>query len=199
MPHPLRAEAPMLLAATLAQSLPGAPGQVATAGALLLLAFRLYWRALRGAPPPLMPGAPFLAFMIRVGLALGVWVMLVSLGFVGLKALLPEAPALIGAALLATPLTLALAVTGLAPPLLPADTPRPGLLAALRPPALHRSALWLLLLVLPACGLALAARLLLPGLLAAAALSAALALTILTLAHLWRCLAPPRPGAAIFA
>ena len=197
--HALRAELPMLLAATLAQTLPGAAGQIATVGALLVLTFRLYWRVLREETPPLWPGAALFAFMIRVALALGVWVMLVSLGFVGGKALLPESMALIGAGLIATSLTLGLAVTGLPPPVLPAATPRPGLLAALSPPGLTRTALWVLLVVMPICGVALAMRLLWPGPLVAPAVTAAIALSTLTLAQLWRGLAPPKPGAAIFA
>ncbi|HRK43857.1 MAG TPA: hypothetical protein PLH11_12540, partial [Gemmobacter sp.] len=133
--RPLWAEGPMLLAALLVQAFPGAVGQVATLGALVLLAFRLYWRALRGEAPPWRPGAALWAFMIRVALALGVWVMLGSLGFVGLKMLLlqtgsqsylPEIIALLGGFMLATLLTLALAVPGLPPPLLPADAARPG-------------------------------------------------------------------------
>ena len=210
----LWAEGPMLLAALLVQALPGAAGQVATVGALLLLAFRLIWRALRSEAPPWMPGAAFLAFMIRVALALGVWVMLGSLAFVGLELLWPGRLALIGAGLIATPLTLALAVPGLPPPVLsppvlsppvlppsvlPEFAPRPGLLAALTPAALPRTGLWLGLGVLPVCGLALALWLFLPGPLAVLARTGAVVVTSLTLAHLWRGLAPPKPGAAVFA
>lgn len=204
----LWAEGPMLLGALLVQALPGMLGQVATVGALLLLAFRLIWRALRPEAPPWMPGAAFLAFMIRVALALGVWVMLGGLVLVGLEGalelfgvahVLRSLPALAGAVLIATPLTLALAVAGLAPPLLPAEAPRPGLLDALRPATLWRSALWLLFLVLPACILAFALRLFLPGPLAAAAQTAAVAITTLTLAHLYQGIAQHRPSAAIFA
>lgn len=209
----LRAEAPLLLVATLVQALPGALGQVVSLGALWLLAFRLLWRGLRAQAPPSWPGAAGLALLIRMALALGVWVMLVSLGFVGVQTLLaplqaqshlPELLALLGGLMLATLLTLALAVPGLPPPLLPPETAphhsaRLGLLAALRPGALRRTLGWLLSLVLPACALALALRLFLPGPLASAALTAAVALTSLTLAHLFRGLAPEKPGAAIFA
>ena len=205
----LWAEGPMMVAALLVQALPGVAGQVATVGALLLLAFRLIWRALRSEAPPWMPGAAFLAFMIRVALALGVWVMLGSLAFVGLELLWPGRLALIGAGLIATPLTLALAVTGLPPPVLtppvlppsvlPEFAPRPGLLAALTPAALPRTGLWLGLGVLPVCGLALALWLFLPGPLAVLVRTGAVAVTSLTLAHLWRGLAPPKPGAAEFA
>ncbi len=210
----LWAEGPMMVAALLVQALPGVAGQVATVGALLLLAFRLIWRALRSEAPPWMPGAAFLAFMIRVALALGVWVMLGSLAFVGLELLWPGRLALIGAGLIATPLTLALAVPGLPPPVLsppvlsppvlppsvlPEFAPRPGLLAALTPAALPRTGLWLGLGVLPVCGLALALWLFLPGPLAVLARTGAVVVTSLTLAHLWRGLAPPKPGAAVFA
>lgn len=195
----------MLLAALLVQALPGAAGQVATVGALMLLAFRLYWRALRGEAPPWWPGAALWGFVIRVALALGVWVMLGSLGFVGLGGALDlsgvaqdlRGPlALAGALLIATPLTLALAVTGLPPPLLPADAARPGLLDALKLPATLG---WLLLLVLGVCAMALMAWLVLPAPLAAGALTGSVVLTTLTLAHLWRGVAPPKPGAAVFA
>ena len=205
----LWAEGPMMVAALLVQALPGVAGQVATVGALLLLAFRLIWRALRSEAPPWMPGAAFLAFMIRVALALGVWIMLGSLAFVGLELLWPGRLALIGAGLIATPLTLALAVPGLPPPVLtpsvltpsvlPELAPRPGLLAALAPAALPRTALWLGLGVLPVCALALALWLFLPGPLAVLARTGAVVVTSLTLAHLWRGLAPPKPGAAVFA
>ena len=215
----LWAEGPMLLAALLVQALPGAAGQVATLGALMLLAFRLYWRALRGEAPPVWPGAALWGFMIRVALALGVWVMLGSLGFVGLGGALDLAGvahelrgplALAGALLVATPLTLALAVTGLPPPLLPPDAlppdalrpdalppdaARPGLLDALKLPATLG---WLLLLVLGVCAMALMAWLVLPAPLAAGVLTGSVALTTLTLAHLWRGVAPPTPGAAVF-
>lgn len=204
----LRAEAPLLLVATLMQALPGALGQVVSLGALWLLAFRLLWRGLRAQAPPFWPGAAGLALLLRMALALGVWVMLVSLGFVGVQTLLaplqaqshlPELLALLGGLMLATLLTLALAVPGLPPPLLPHHTARPGLLAALRPGALRRTLGWLLSLVLPACALALALRLFLPSPLASAALTAAVALSSLTLAHLFHGLAPEKPGAAIFA
>ena len=194
----------MLLAALLVQALPGAAGQVATLGALMLLAFRLYWRALRGEAPPGWPGAALWGVMIRVALALGVWVMLGSLGFVGLGGALDlfgvahelRGPlALAGALLIATPLTLALAVTGLPPPLLPADAARPGLLDALKLPATLG---WLLFLGLTVCAMALMAWLVLPAPLAAGALTGSVVLTTLTLAHLWRRVAPPKPGAAVF-
>ena len=203
----LWAEGPMLLAALLVQALPGAAGQVATVGALMLLAFRLYWRALRGEAPPWWPGAALWGFVIRVALALGVWVMLGSLGFVGLGGALDLAGvahelrgplALAGALLIATPLTLALAVTGLPPPLLPPDAARPdaarpGLLDALKLPA---TLSWLLLLGV--CAMALMAWLVLPAQFAAGVLTGSVALTTLTLAHLWRGVAPPTPGAAVF-
>lgn len=199
----LRAEAPLLLAATLIQALPGAVGQIATAGALIVLAFRLSWRSLRAEAPPFWPGAAGLAYMIRLALALGVWVMLVSLGFVGLTRLAQtsEPAALLGALLGATPLTLALAIPGLLPPLLPSSDSglnlqaAPNLLAALAPATLARTSLWLFLLVMPACAAALAARLLLSPLWAAPALTGAVALTSLTLAQLGHQLVPsPRPA-----
>lgn len=202
-------------------------------GAWLLLGWRLYWRALLPDQAPhrfLTPPAwPFLAFVIRVMLAIGVWVMLfgalMALGLLIASQAGPDEDllALITVAIaapVATYVTLALAAPGLPPPVVLAagQQARPGLLAALR--WRHLGAR-LGLLTVPILALALSGLVTLwfdsgpwgmwSGALAAVQILVsvaftqavrllALVVTVVVLARIWRRIAPPPPSmAAVFA